>query len=159
MESARPASLPDLGRLAELASLCFAELASQRGGSVWSRLEARQAPFTASLGAALTDNTRSVIAGLIDDYVVGYAVLCMTPLADGAVLGVIEDLYVEPEFREVGVGEALMGELIVAARAGGCEGVESLALPGDRATKNFFESFGLVARAIRVYRTLPTLES
>jgi hypothetical protein len=37
----------------------------------------------------------------------------------------------------------------------GCMGVDSLALPGDRHTKNFFESFGLVARAIVVHRPLP----
>ena len=36
----------------------------------------------------------------------------------------------------------------------GCFGVDSLALPGDRHTKNFFESFGLVARAIIVHRSL-----
>jgi hypothetical protein len=33
--------------------------------------------------------------------------------------------------------------------------VDSLALPGDRHTKNFFEAFGLVARAIVVHKTLP----
>jgi hypothetical protein len=32
--------------------------------------------------------------------------------------------------------------------------MDSLALPGDRATKNFFESFGLKARAIVVHRSL-----
>jgi len=32
--------------------------------------------------------------------------------------------------------------------------VQSTALPGDRATKNFFESQGMVARAILVHRWL-----
>jgi hypothetical protein len=36
----------------------------------------------------------------------------------------------------------------------GCFGVDALALPGNRETKNFFESFGLVARAIVVHRRL-----
>jgi len=36
-----------------------------------------------------------------------------------------------------------------------CVGVDSLVLPGNRETKNFFESFGLVARAIVVHRALP----
>ncbi|NIR35956.1 MAG: hypothetical protein GWN79_05560 [Actinobacteria bacterium] len=40
------------------------------------------------------------------------------------------------------------------ARTRGCEGIDSLALPGDRHTKNFFETFGLVARALRVHRAL-----
>ena len=41
------------------------------------------------------------------------------------------------------------------AKRWGCIGVDSLALPGDRDTKNFFETHGLVARAITVHRTLP----
>ena len=156
MESARLAVPADLARLAEVASVCFAELSTQRGGGVWSRLEARQPPFTVSLGEALADAGRHVFAGLIDEYIVGYAVLWVAPLTDGACLGVIEDLFVEAPFREVGVGEALMDELARAATVAGCEGVESMALPGDRATKNFFESFGLVARSIRVFRALPS---
>lgn len=156
MESARSGVEADLPRLAEVAALCFAELSAQRGGSVWSRHEARQPPFDRTLGDALSDPDRRVIAGLIDDYIVGYAVLFVTPLTDGARLGVIEDLFVEAPFREVGVGEALMDQLVREATSAGCEGVESMALPGDRATKNFFESFGLVARSIRVYRALPS---
>jgi hypothetical protein len=54
----------------------------------------------------------------------------------------------------VGVGEAVMDHLVAWCRAQGCFGVDSLALPGDRQTKNFFESFGLVARAIVVHRPL-----
>ena len=34
------------------------------------------------------------------------------------------------------------------------DGIGSTVLPGDRASKNFFESFGLVARAIAVHRDL-----
>ena len=66
----------------------------------------------------------------------------------------IEDIYVDPGARAVGVGETLMNHLIDWCRARGCFGVDSLALPGDRETKNFFESFGLVARAIVVHRPL-----
>ena len=39
------------------------------------------------------------------------------------------------------------------ARATGCIGIESMALPGDRDTKNFFEAAGLIARAIVVHRS------
>ena len=47
-----------------------------------------------------------------------------------------------------------MDEILVWCRSQGCIGVDSLALPGNRETKNFFESFGLVARAIVVHRSL-----
>ena len=50
---------------------------------------------------------------------------------------------------------AMMEALVAWCRAQGCFGVDSIALPGDRHTKNFFESFGLVARAIVVHRSLP----
>ena len=55
----------------------------------------------------------------------------------------------------MGIGEAMMDELVAWCAAAGCTGVDSLALPGDRHTKNFFESFGLVARAIVVHKVLP----
>ena len=66
----------------------------------------------------------------------------------------VSDLYTDPGARELGIGEAMMDELIGWCRQRGCFGVDSLALPGDRHTKNFFESFGLVARAIVVHRPL-----
>jgi GNAT superfamily N-acetyltransferase len=86
--------------------------------------------------------------------VIGYATVRLELLADGGRLGVIEDLFVDPGCRQVGVGEVLMNHLLDWCRARGCFGVDSLALPGDRSTKNFFESFGLVARAIVVHKPL-----
>ena len=35
-------------------------------------------------------------------------------------------------------------------------GLDAVALPGDRDTQNFVETFGLVARAIQVHRSLET---
>ena len=35
-----------------------------------------------------------------------------------------------------------------------CTGIDAVALPGNRATKNFFERFGLTARALLVHRRL-----
>ena len=156
MEAARPAVLDDLPRIVELAEGAKAELAPLRGGSVWSRLEGRAAPVQTSLAAALADPEQLCLVGCIDDYIVGYSVSRRVTLHDGATLAMVEDLYVEHPFRAVGVGEALMETILEWAAARGCEGVESLALPGDRDTKNFFETFGLVARMIRVFRPLPT---
>ena len=52
------------------------------------------------------------------------------------------------------LGEALMNAVLGWCRDKGCRGVDSLALPGNRAAKNFFESFGLTARQILVHRSL-----
>ena len=75
-------------------------------------------------------------------------------LTDGGRLGVITDLYTMPGARGVGVGEAMMDHLIDWCTTQDCFGVDSVALPGDRHTKNFFESFGLVARALVVHRSI-----
>ena len=60
----------------------------------------------------------------------------------------------EPDAREVGAGEAMMNAVLDWAASMRCRGVDATALPGDRQTKNFFESFGLVARAISVHRAI-----
>ena len=54
----------------------------------------------------------------------------------------------------VAVGEVVMDAAVAWARERGCFGIDSVALPGNRETKNFFERFGLTARAIVVHRVL-----
>lgn len=154
MEAARAATVSDLPTLAGLARSAVAELRPTRGGELWARREARAEPLDDGLAAALDDPTRAVLVGTIDDVVVGYAIVRREVLRDGGVLGAVDDLYVEPDARGVGVGEALMDEVLAWCRRNRCEGVDAVALPGNRATKNFFERFGLVARAIVVHRDL-----
>ncbi len=154
MEGWRPATVDDLPRLAELAAQAVAEQRQSKGGDVWVRREARQAPFEARLADEVASAETEVLVGTLDDAVLGYGVAVVESLPDGGRLGVVTDLYVEPGGREVGIGETLMQALVDWCAAQGCFGVDSLALPGDRATKNFFESFGLVARGIIVHRNL-----
>ncbi|MGE3619478.1 MAG: N-acetyltransferase family protein [Acidimicrobiia bacterium] len=154
MEAARPALPADRPRVVELAGAAISELAVNRGGALWSRREARAVPVDASIDEALVAADRHLVVGTIDGVVVGYGLVRVEVLRDGGRLGVLEDLYVEPDARGVGVGEAIMGIVLEWCGAQGCFGVDSLVLPGDRAAKNFFESFGLVARAIVVHRAL-----
>ena len=49
---------------------------------------------------------------------------------------------------------SMLAATISWAAGRGCDGIDAVALPGDRATKNFFESHGLVARAIIAHRSL-----
>jgi GNAT superfamily N-acetyltransferase len=150
---ARAATVDDLGRLVELCHLAREELSPHRGGWVWSRREARPEPVETSLARALVAGDQQVVAGVVGEYVAGYAVVRLEELRDGSRLGVIDDLYTEAAFRGVGVGEAMVTELFDYCRQAGCVGVDSFALPGDRDTKNFFESFGLKARALLVHRS------
>lgn len=150
----REAGPADLAVLADLATAAVEELTPNRGGGVWRRHLARPLPPDESLSADLDDDDCQVVLGAIDDIAVGYGVVRAETLDDGGRLGVISDLFTLAGAREVAVGETVMNALIDWCRAQGCFGVDSLALPGDRHTKNFFESFGLVARAIVVHRSL-----
>ncbi len=102
----------------------------------------------------LPDRVRSgeglVLVATIDDVPLGFvSVILRRPD-----LAVIEALYVVEGARGVGLGEGLMDEALVWCRQQGARAVDSLALPGARATKNFYEAHGIVARAIVVSRRL-----
>lgn len=152
--AARPATAEDLSVLDSLASAAIDELTPHRGGDLWRRQLARPVPPEDSLRADLDDPDAHVVAGTIDGTIIGYGVVRVEHLRDGSKLGVISDLFTLEGARGVSVGEEVMGALIDWAGQQGCFGVDSVALPGDRHTKNFFESFGLVARAIVVHRSL-----
>jgi GNAT superfamily N-acetyltransferase len=154
-EAARPATAADVDRLAALAAESIAEQAGDRGGSVWSVREARPLPAEPSLKEAIEDDCTLVLAGTIDDVIVGYAVVRTEELRDGRRLGVLTDVFVEPEARAVGVGEAMVDQVLAWCTEHGCSGVDALALPGNRESKNFFETFGFTARALVVHRPLP----
>ena len=154
MEGAREATADDLARLATLARETTEELSPLKGGSVWARTASHAEPVEEALEVALDDEEHFVVVGTIDDAVVGYGIARFNVLRDGGRLGVIGDLYVEPDARGVGVGEAMMTRLVTWCEDEGCFGVDSIALPGARETKNFFEAFGLTARAIVVHKTL-----
>jgi ribosomal protein S18 acetylase RimI-like enzyme len=154
VEAARPATASDLPALVDLATRALAELAPMRGGAVFVQREGRAVPVEETLQRDLDDDGAIVLAGTIDEVVIGYATGRTETLRDGAVHGVIDDLYVEEGARSVGVGEALMAQLLDWFRARGCAGVDATALPGNRATKNFFEESGFTARLLVMHHRL-----
>jgi GNAT superfamily N-acetyltransferase len=95
-----------------------------------------------------------VVIGAIDGVVVGYGTVELETLRDGARLGIIGDLYVEPEARAVGIGEAIAEQLVAFCVDAGCIGIDALALPGHRQAKNFFERAGFTARALVMHKPL-----
>lgn len=153
-EAVRPAVPADRDVLVELARAARAGAAGQRGGALLVAAGLRPEPLEAALDPAGLGEGTLLLVGTIDEVPVGYALVCDRTLADGSHLGVIEELFVLPGARAVGVGEVLLEEILAWCRARGCTGLDALALPGDRDTKNFFETFGLVARAIVVHRPL-----
>jgi GNAT superfamily N-acetyltransferase len=162
MEAARPATAGDLTRLAELRRMASEELRPMRGGEL---LLLREVPGTAGASlsdAALDDPERGVWVGTIDRTIVGYSTGHLERLEAAAStegdrpvwLGVIDELFVEVDARAVGVGEAMMGEMLAWFTARECSGVDALALPGHRSTKNFFEESGFTARLLVMHHQL-----
>lgn len=145
-EAARRATAGDLPTLTLLYEQATTELREQRGGEVWSLQNDRDAPEPPF---DFDDDALLLLAGTIDDVVVGYARCELV-----GEVAVLTDVFVDAEAREVGVGEALLDSAVEWAREQGCIGIDSVALPGMRATKNFFEAAGLVARAITVHKDL-----
>ena len=154
MEGVRPATEADLPRLAELARAGIAELAPMKGGVVWAARDARPEPLEDSLAMVMDDPAARVVVGTIDDVAVGFAVTRLEQLANGTCLGVIEDIFVEEEARSVGVGEAMINDLVAWCDEQGCVGIDAMALPGHRATKNFFEESGFTARKLVMHKNL-----
>jgi len=150
----RPATDADVTRIAELCRQALAEMAPARGGAVFVAREARPEPLEEGLAAPLADEAQRVWVGTIDDVVIAYAVAGVERLRTGAPLGVIDDIYVEAEARGVGVGEGLMNAALAWLEAEGCSGVDARALPGDRATKNFFEGSGFSARLLVMHHRI-----
>jgi len=146
--------LPELTRLAELARR---ELGVERGGPLWQLLHGRPDPLAATLSADLAEASTDggiVLVATFTEAAGGYAVAHREPLGDGTAIAVVTDIYVELGFRGLGLGGALMDQVMAWAVTHGCRGVDALALPGMRHSKNFFERFGLTARAILVHKDL-----
>jgi ribosomal protein S18 acetylase RimI-like enzyme len=158
VESVRAATRADLPRVAELLDAMHTELRALRGGDLWARRES-QLHGTGDLARLLADpDTAHLAVGTITDVTVGFGVVRIEKLADGARLGVVTHLFVEPEARDVGVGEAMALALVAFCESRGCIGVDALALPGHRAAKNFFEEQGFVARALVMHHPIDTLD-
>lgn len=137
VRSALPSDAPQLDALEAEAR---ASVAHQRGGDRW--LETHPARAGRWPEAVVGEH---VVVAHIGDVVIGYLVLRTTgPVAT------IDDVYVTPEARELGFGDALLAAAVDRARASGCNRLEGESLPGDRDTKNLYERAGIKARLITV---------
>ena len=152
MEDARVAHDAELARVAELARELREELRAERGGALWATREARPEPLDQAVGELSKRDDALVVVGTTEDVVVGYGIARWEVLRDGTRLGVIDEIYVEPEARGVGVGEMVVERLVAFCTDAGCLGVDATALPGHRQAKNFFERAGFSARSLVMHR-------
>ena len=154
LENARIADANDSNHLERLATEAEQELIQKRGGLTLSKENPNYGDAKSYFKSAFSDSSIEVFVGTIDGVIVGCGVIKLGNLEDGTAHASIKALYVEEAARSIGVGEAMMDEMLICATSHKAEAVDAVALPGDRATKNFFETYGLVARAIIVQKDL-----
>ena len=155
MEAVRPAVPEDGPRVEALATELLAWVRSQRGGA--RLLGPPGQPVPAYLGHAtledvLADPRRRVLVGTLEGAVTAVAACHVDEQPDGR-WGVLDGCYVEEGARGVGLGHLLASAAFGWLRDEGCAGVDGVALPGDRAAKQFFESAGLKARLLTMHRS------
>lgn len=151
MEAVREAILGDQLRLSELADELKASIVGARGGPLLlaSLGGSAQSAFSTSVFSEhLADDRRRLLVGTLDGSVTGFAACHFVSLDDGTLLGLIDACYVEPEARDMGLGNLLVAAALEWLRLQGCTGVDGTALPGDRQAKGFFETAGFKARML-----------
>ena len=93
----------------------------------------------------------TVLIGTLDDAVVSYMVVRLSTEQNR---GIITHAFVEEPARELGLGNAMVEQAIAVVSEAHLAGIEAVALPGDRETKNMYERVGLTARKLTVYKSL-----
>lgn len=153
MEHVRPAGPEDLARCEELLSAALRDSKLSRGGELLGDLSPDRPTVE---GWVAEGPSRVLLVGTFAGVTVGIAAgsLAGGILGGGRRLGRVECCYVEPAARQVGVGAALVDELLGWFAENGCTDVDAHALPGDRATKQLYETAGFKARLLTLHRPL-----
>lgn len=152
-ESVRLATSADVAELTRLLTDAMAGTPTQRGGRLSGFPQRHIRPEVRILDA-LQIETQTAFVGLLEEHHVGIALVTIVDNMPGGLLARVEELYVEPDAREVGIGELLLDACTQWARAKGCSGIEVEALPGARSAKNLAERSGFTARLLTLYRKL-----
>lgn len=156
MEHARKADATELGFIAGLWAEAVSELDGQRGGFLLAGSLTRP-DLDAALKEAQSDPERLIVLGLLDGAGVGFA-SAVRDRDRREPVAAIEVIYVQPDARQVGVAEAMVGAVMRWADERGCVGVDAPALPGNRSAKAFFEDNGFTARLLVMHHPLARVE-
>ncbi|MEC6988000.1 MAG: GNAT family N-acetyltransferase [Actinomycetota bacterium] len=133
----RLAQLTDVAELQNLEEMARRRIADERGGE-------RLLEVTPPRDDQWFAEGYVTLVALIDDVPVGFL-----SMRTGAI-SFIEGVFVHPDAREVGCGDALVDEARNIAKERGGRRLEAIALPGDRETKNLYERAAITAKAITV---------
>jgi GNAT superfamily N-acetyltransferase len=147
----RRAVTNDASALCGLERAARGSLADTRGGSRW--LDEHPAVGD-GWGRAVGDRGVFIALVPVDEVEVPVGFLAADLVDAPMTIVRVDQVWVEPDARELGFGDALLAAAIAWGRDGGAELVEGQALPGDRNIKNLYERAGVTARLITVSRRL-----
>jgi GNAT superfamily N-acetyltransferase len=142
----RAATSADADAIAWLERLSRSATESARGGHALLGERPAVAPGWAS---RIDGRPGSVLVGVVEGVPLGYLAWSY----DGK-LAHIEHVFVHADARGLGIGDALLGAAMTAARGVGATAIEAEVLPGDREMKNLYERAGVVARKLVLRGTL-----
>jgi GNAT superfamily N-acetyltransferase len=151
---ARPATVDDLPMLVELYRAYRSALVDERGGATHLLKEAFSEPLGDRFSSIVGDDQWLVLVGTFDEAAAGLSAARIETLPDGSLLVTVEVIYVDPQAREVGVGEELLHTVMRWATEHAAAGVDVRVLPGMRASKNFLEGSGFAARLLVMHHKL-----
>ncbi len=147
--TARPATPDDLPVLARLYRELEVEQTALR--PMWRLADGLAEPVEETLAAIVGSADPLLYVGLVDDVAVGFVwatVDDLLPQAGGLQVGTVRLIFTEPPARGVGVGEAMMAQVLGELRGRGVTMFDAKVSPGHRHAKNFFEAHGFSARLI-----------
>ncbi len=153
-EAARTARPDEVGLVADLAREARHEALQYRGGERWLATEAAPEPLEDRFRESLADPDAVLVVGVWEESVVGYGWARRRIRLDGSPVGRIEELFVAPDARSVGVGESLFEALLSWAGDQKLVAMDAFVLPGHRAAKNFFETFRMTAHGLIMHTRL-----
>jgi len=153
---ARVATKEDVATLAELCRTYQDELAGERGGALYVSREAFGEPLEELFDSIVGNDQWLVLLGTFEDVPVGLSAARFDAMPASSPIVTVEAMYVDPAAREVGVGEELLDSVVEWASDRGAAGMDVKVLPGMRASKNFLEGAGFVARMLVMHKKLRT---
>ncbi len=147
--TARLATIDDLPALVRLYRELEVEQTALR--PMWRLADGLAEPVGESLAGIVGSGDPLLYVGLVDGVTVGFVwatVDDLLPQAGGLQVGTVRLIFTEPPARGVGVGEAMMAEVLGELRGRGVSMFDAKVSPGHRHAKNFFEAHGFSARLI-----------
>ncbi len=123
---------------------------------MWRLADGLAEPAAGSFGEILADAESLTVIGELDGVPLGFAWCRSEPLlpqAGGERVAVVRLIHTVAEARGVGVGDAMIGQVLAEFRSRGHRRFDARVSPGHRTAKNFFESNGFSARLIVMHHS------